>query len=204
MSSSVSRPKRQPGGVRSAQTLGGAIHVLCMPRAILTGGPGSGKTTLLRALAAQGLNTVPESAREVIAERKRQALSPRPPPAEFAEEILRRDAEKYQDAEGVKGWTIYDRGAIEAIGGLHAIAPFQSEELRLLLDKYRVERVFILPPWPEIYTTDEERDQTADEAGRVYELIVSWYCAIGYPPVEIACAPVPQRVAQVLHALSAA
>jgi predicted ATPase len=175
-----------------------------MPRAILTGGPGAGKTTLLQALAAKGLKTAPESAREVIAERRKQELSPRPPPLEFAVEILRRDSEKYRAAEGMNGWTIYDRGAIEAIGSLHAIASFQSQELRTLLDEHRVERVFILPPWPEIYTTDEERDQTADEAGRVHGLVAAWYRAVGYHPIEVTRAPVAQRLALVLHALGAA
>jgi predicted ATPase len=173
-----------------------------MPRAVLTGGPGAGKTTLLHALAKEGLKVVDESARAVIQERRKQGLSPRPPPLDFASEILRRDAESYELAQSAPGWTVYDRGAIEAIAGVHALDPVSPAELRQLLRRYQVDRVFILPPWPSIYTTDEERDQTVEEAALVYERVRSWYQSVGYSLVELPHCSVAQRVSLVLHALS--
>ena len=175
-----------------------------MPRAILTGGPGAGKTTLLLALGQTGISVYEESAREVIRERREQGLGPRPSPLEFSAEIARRDFEKYKLAEGRKDWSVYDRGAVEAIGGVHSIAPMESQALRELLGEYKVEKVFLLPPWPEIYATDEERDQTAEEAGRVYHLVRSWYVSVGYSPIEVPRATVSQRTQVVLHALGAA
>jgi predicted ATPase len=67
-----------------------------MPRYILTGGPGAGKTTLLGALASLGYTTVEESARSIIAERLAAGMTSRPQATQFAQEILRRDIEKYE------------------------------------------------------------------------------------------------------------
>ena len=175
-----------------------------MPRAILTGGPGAGKSTLLRALADEGLRVVNESARAVIRERRAQGLSPRPEPLEFANEILRKDMENYRLAQGSEGWAVYDRGAVEAIAGVHAVKPMSPHALHELLRECQVERVFILSPWPAIYMADEERDQTAEEAGLVYERVLSWYQSAGYNPIELPQCSVPERVSLVLHALSAA
>jgi predicted ATPase len=174
-----------------------------MPRAVLTGGPGAGKTSLLVALEQRGVRTYSESAREVIIERKNQGLPPRPSPLEFAFEILRRDSAKYRAAR-TEEWAVYDRGALEALGAVHALAPFPEHALLSQLSLFKVEKVFILPPWPEIYTTDTERDQSAEEASHVHELVARWYHQIGYSLIEVPRAGVHERVAFVLHALSAA
>ena len=52
--------------------------------------------------------------------------------------------------------------------------------------KYRYsERVFLAPPWQEIYATDAERKQPYSEAVRTYELMVEAYEDSGYTVVEI-------------------
>src|SRR5688572_16313828 len=71
---------------------------------LITGGPGVGKTTLLADLGARGHATVVESARAIIAERRARGQSPRPDPIAFAQEILRRDTEKYHAQQGESGW----------------------------------------------------------------------------------------------------
>ena len=63
---------------------------------ILTGGPGAGKTSVLDCLHKRGYLVMPESARQVIIERRAQGLPPRPDPEAFAREILSRDVEQYQ------------------------------------------------------------------------------------------------------------
>jgi predicted ATPase len=171
-------------------------------RVIVTGGPGSGKTMLLAELAAMGFATVGESARAIIAERLARGLSPRPDSVAFAREILRRDIEKYVGQARSSEWVFFDRGLIEAVGGLHEVAPLPAGELAAMLAAYPFHRsVFVLPPWRAIYVNDDERDQTFAEAVDVHARIVGWYRSCGYTLHEVPRLPVAERARHVLRTL---
>ena len=122
----------------------------------------------------------------------------------FANDILRRDSEKHGAAGHAQDWVVYDRGAVEAIAGVHALAPFTPTELRTRLQAFKVDRVFILAPWPEIYTTDDERDQSAADAERIHRSVDAWYRQAGYDPLPVPRASPADRAAWVLRALGIA
>ena len=170
-----------------------------MHRVVITGGPGAGKTTLIHALAAAGYPTVEESARAIIAERLARGESPRPQQRAFALEILRRDKAKYRAASQHGSWTFFDRCVVEAIGYVHEVSPLAESKLSRLLESHAMHlTVFVLPPWPEIYRTDTERDQTFEEAARVYEGVKRWYTACGYRLHEVPPASAAERGAYIL------
>jgi len=147
-----------------------------MPHVILTGGPGAGKTTLLAELAAMGYATVEESARAIIGERLARGASPRPDALAFAQEILRRDTEKYINQPRTSKWVFFDRGLIDALGMLHEASPLPSVELETMLASYPFHAtVFVLPLWEVIYANDAERNQSFAEAVEVYAKVVRWY-----------------------------
>jgi predicted ATPase len=174
-----------------------------MRHVVITGGPGAGKTTLLAALAARGYATVGESAREVIATRLALLLPPRPEPADFAREILRKDDEKYHRSLRSKGPIFYDRSAVEALAMVHEASPFSEIELKGKLSGYTFhQKVFVLPPWQDIYVTDAERDHTFTHAVTVHAQIVRWYTWCGYQINEVPRLEVGQRVSHVLQALA--
>jgi predicted ATPase len=52
---------------------------------------------------------------------------------------------------------------------------------------------FIAPPWPDIFTQDEERKQTLDEAERTYEVLARTYADAGYELVELPRVSVAER-----------
>ena len=156
----------------------------------------------MAALHARGYATVSETAREVIAERLRQRQSPRPPPLEFAQEVLRRDIRKYrlQDIEG--GLAFFDRGVVEALGMIDETEPVPEPRLKDLLSAYPFHRqVFVLPPWEAIYTTDTERDQSFAEAVVVHERVTRWYRRCNYELIEVPRLTIAQRCAYVLRKL---
>jgi predicted ATPase len=65
-------------------------------------------------------------------------------------------------------------------------------------------RVFIAPPWPEIFERDSERKQTLDEAVRTYEAMVQTYTDFGYGLTEIPQASVDERVRFVIESAATA
>jgi predicted ATPase len=173
------------------------------PYVVVTGGPGAGKTTLLTELAARGYATVEESARAVIAERLARGASPRPDALAFAQEILRRDVEKYLDPPRTPGWVFFDRGLVEALGMLHEASPLPPAELEALLASYPFHAtVFVLPPWEAVYATDAERDQSFADAVDVHGKVVRWYRSCGYVLNEVPRLPVAQRAEHVLRVLA--
>jgi predicted ATPase len=170
-------------------------------RAVITGGPGAGKTTLLRELGRLGFATVGDTPRAIIRSRRGRGLNPRPPPLEFAEEVLRRDIELYELNTG-GALTFFDRGVIDALLMVSHAAPERRAEVAALAADYPYHPVAVfLPPWAEIYLNDDERDHPFSHAVRVYESLVSWYEACGYHVAPLPKLPVDERCRRVLSIL---
>ncbi len=169
---------------------------------ILTGGPGAGKTTLLTALAGRGHAVVHDSARAVIHDRVRRGLSARPDPATFAAAILRMDVERYRQAPTAADLVFFDRAIPDALGMLHDLGLLSVEEAGQSVSRFPYFRqVFLAPPWEEIYTTDNERDQRFAESVRVHRRASDWYRALGFELIELPCVSVEQRCEFVLDQL---
>jgi predicted ATPase len=170
---------------------------------VITGGPGAGKTTLLNELHSRGYTVVAESARAVIEARLAAGLSPRPPPLEFAQALLRLDLEKHQQHAHSTGLVFYDRSAIEALGMLDEAAPLLEKELTAQLATFRYHtQVFVLPPWEAIFINDAARDQSFTDAVRIHGAITSWYQRCGYAIIEVPRLNVGERADFVVNELS--
>ncbi len=83
---------------------------------VITGGPGAGKTTILHALAERGYICAAESARAIATARLASGLSPRPPWAQFGNEMLQRDIARYRETHGTDHPVFFDRGIVDALG----------------------------------------------------------------------------------------
>ena len=147
---------------------------------IITGGPGGGKTTLLEHFRLKGYPCVPETARQIIKDRKSLGLPPRPDPLTFAIEIFRKDWSNY-NSHIDKGPTFFDRSFIDSAWQIFTAdkKEYSFIEETYLSNRYN-KKVFIAPPWKEIFQTDNERDQSFDEAIEVYEELYEWYTILGY------------------------
>ncbi len=164
-------------------------------KVVFTGGPGAGKTAVLEALRQRGYAVVDEVARKVIAERKARGLSPRPAPQAFAETILEEDLRNYAHAEASSAALVFfDRSLLDALGGLAQLGVLSDERRDRLLQEYPYhDPVFLFPPWPDIYRTDSERDQTFPEAVQVFHSVKAWYAACGYTLEEVPLGPIDAR-----------
>ena len=171
-------------------------------RVIVTGGPGAGKTTLLTALAGRGYACVHDSARAIIQDRLRRGLSARPDPAEFATAILRMDIERYRQVPAGADLVFFDRAIPDALCMLNDLGLLSLADAgRSVLDFPYIRQVFVAPPWEEIYTTDNERDQRFSESVRVHRCASDWYGALGFELIELPCVSVEQRCDFVLQRL---
>jgi predicted ATPase len=174
-----------------------------MANVVLTGGPGVGKTTVLAALREAGFATVAESARSIISERLARRLAPRPSAPEFAREVVRRDIAACEASKPVMGWVFFDRGLIDGLGLLSEAENLTEEELSSMLAQHPFHsQAFVLPPWQEIYVTDQERDQSFEDCLRIHNSLLRWYRHCGLTLHEVPLAPVQERVAFILATLA--
>ena len=171
-------------------------------RVIFTGGPGAGKTTLLTTLAGRGYACVHDSARAIIQDRVRRGLSARPEPPEFAAAILRMDIERYRQAPMEADFVFFDRAIPDALWMLNDLGLLSMAEAeQSVLDFPYFRQVFVAPPWEEIYTTDDERDQRFADSVRVHHRARDWYGALGFELIELPRVSVEQRCDFVLQRL---
>ncbi|AOK05042.1 AAA family ATPase [Burkholderia sp. AU28942] len=179
----------------------------CQRFFVVTGGPGSGKSSLVDALERGGFARSHEAGRGVI--RDQMAIDGPALPwrdrAAFAELMLTWEMRSYHLAGAARGPVFFDRGVPDVIGYLRLTGlpvPAHAEAAARRFRYHR--RVFIAPPWPEIYAQDTERRQDFAEAVRTYEAMVDCYTAYGYRLIELPRASVKARVRFVTDALDGA
>ena len=100
-------------------------------------------------------------------------------------------------------WVFFDRGLIDAsvalqhLTGEPALAAIgQSQRFH--------QRVFMAPPWPEIYVTDSERRHSLDAGVAEYRRLVDAYPALGYEVTILPKVGVAERAEFVLRTLTGA
>jgi len=175
-------------------------------RYVLTGGPGSGKTSLIDALAAAGYRRSSEVGREIIQEQVAgggRAL-PWVDPMRFAEAMLQRELLRYESLVPADGPIFFDRGVPDVLGYLRVSGLTPTPSMLAAAGRVRYNRrVFILPPWPEIYAQDTERKQDLDEAIRTCDAMRAVYPSLGYELIEVPPGAIAARRDFVLREIGA-
>ena len=118
----------------------------------------------------------------------------------FAELMLCWDMRSYNEALLSPTPVLFDRGIPDAMGYLllnNLPVPAHIEK-SVHTFPYN-QRVFIAPPWPEIFTQDNERKQTLAEAIATYHTIAALYTKLGYELLHLPLAPVEERVLFVMQ-----
>ncbi|RZJ97549.1 MAG: ATPase [Novosphingobium sp.] len=160
---------------------------------VVSGCSGGGKSTLLAELERRGSGIVEEPGRRVIARErmnKGRAL-PWIDLAAFARKALdmaRRDRTWAMRASGL---VFFDRSLVDAAAALeHATG---KPALTHIADERYNGRVFLVPPWREIYEHDADRRHGFDEAVAEFERLQHAYRALGYDIVIVPRMPVAER-----------
>ena len=177
----------------------------CVPPrlVIVSGCSGGGKSMLVAALARHGFATIPEPGRRIVAREHATGGTAFPwlDAGAFARrlvDVARCDLEAARTRSGI---VIFDRGLVDAAAALaHATGILVEQTLRAE-DRFD-SRVFLAPPWPEIYVEDAERKHGLAEAEAEYARPTDLYPKLGYQPIVLPKANVGERLAFVIETLA--
>lgn len=169
-------------------------------RVVFSGGPGSGKSTALELLRERGYPVVEEAGRKIIRDECSeggQAL-PWEDKDAFAAKMLQHAVESYPVDEAETQPTFFDRGVVDVLGYCDLEALEQSEDLKSAVTRLPYDRVFLFPPWREIYCGDAERKQDFLEAERTFQAMYNAYMHLDYTIALVPKVGVEERVAWIL------
>lgn len=167
---------------------------------IITGGPGVGKTTLINRLNQHGFQIIQEDARRIIKNQMETNNDGLPWKNKelYAELMLEASIKSYNDTiieEKSNDITFFDRGIIDTICYMKLEDIPISEQIINLTKNYSYNKnVFILPPWKEIYETDNERKQDWKEAKFTYQKMYETYTEFGYNLIDLPKLEIEERV----------
>lgn len=171
---------------------------------IISGCSGGGKSTLVAELARRGHRVVEEPGRRLL----RAELAgggtalPWSDKVGFVRRILALAVQDHADARRHQSRVFFDRSVIDALSALDHLTG--EPALATLGGSYRYAgRVFLAPPWAEIYVRDDERRHDFAAAEREYHRLARDYPALGYETVLLPCLPGTKRADWVLAALNA-
>ena len=173
---------------------------------IISGCSGGGKSTLLAELQGRGYPVVDEPGRRIVKEELDRGGTALlwidvAAFARWAIAMAIADREIVSGAAAVaKSWVFFDRGLIDAAAALQHVTG--EPVLKTLGAQHRYhQRVFLTPPWPEIYETDPERRHGLDDALAEYERLLEVYPSLGYEVIVLPKVSVPERADFVIATL---
>lgn len=170
---------------------------------VISGCSGGGKSTLLAELARRGYFVVEEPGRRIVREEVNRGGSALPwvDTAAFLRRALAVSLADRVSAGGQKGWVFFDRGLVDTAAGLQYLTG--EAALASLGEAHRYHRrVFMTPPWPEIFLTDPERRHGLDAAVAEYLRLLEVYPKLNYEVLILPKISVAERADFVLKALT--
>ena len=169
---------------------------------VITGGPGTGKTTIIDALIEQGYACFPEISREITLEAKKQGIEQLflENPLLFSELLLEGRKKQHHLASNDLAEIVFlDRGIPDILAYMHYIGDSYPSFFDQASKEYNYSKVFVLPPWEDIYISDEARYENYEQAKLIFAHLKETYQNYGYNLIEVPRGTVEERIKFILN-----
>ena len=171
---------------------------------VITGGPGTGKSTVIEELAKRNFPCMKEISREVTLNARNSGVDQLflTKPLLFSELLIEGRIAQYQEAERQNlPLVFFDRG----IPDVHAYMNYISIDYPVTYitksNLYRYNSIFLMPPWEEIYITDNERYENFEQALAIHNHLKRTYTELDYAIIEVPTGSVAERTDFILSKL---
>lgn len=170
---------------------------------VITGGPGFGKTVLIEKLRKLGYQVGGEIARNIIVHQivVGGVLLPWKDVAGFEKRIMEERIE-FLNSIDIQNIAFSDRGLPDQAAFSWYKGKAISRQLNAALEENRyAKKVFLTPPWHQIYRNDQIRTETFEEAERIHRFIVEAYLNNGYELIDLPFVSPNKRIEFILQSL---
>ena len=171
---------------------------------VIIGGPGTGKTTIIDNLLSKGYCCYPEVSREIIMEAQKQGIEQLflEKPLLFSELLLEGRKKQFHNAHKEPHNVVFlDRGIPDVLAYMHYIGDSYPAFFDEACKEHKYSKIFVLPPWEEIYISDDERYENYEQAKLIYGHLVETYQKYGYNLIEVPKGTIENRVNYILDVL---
>jgi predicted ATPase len=175
-------------------------------RIVITGGPGTGKSAVINNLESKGHYCFHEISRQITLEAQEKGIDQLflNDPLLFSEKLLEARIRQFQDANEPLGKLVFlDRGIPDVIAYLNYFGGIYPSKFGEACNDHKYNRIFLMPPWDEIYETDNERYESFEQAQNIYAYLKKAYITHGYNPIEVPKQSIESRCEFILNNLDA-
>ena len=172
---------------------------------VIIGGPGTGKSTIINQLTSLGHCCYPEISRQVTAEAKKLGIDQLflEDPLLFSQKLLEGRVKQFNDAQEEAHPVVFiDRGVPDVVAYMNFIGDDYPPHFEEACVTCTYSKIFMLPPWEEIYESDGERYENYEQAQQIYLHLKETYQNYGYELIEVPKDTVDNRILFILDRIS--
>jgi predicted ATPase len=172
---------------------------------VIAGGPGTGKTTLINYLKTQGYLCYDEISRQITLQARKDGIEQLflTEPLLFSEKLLAGRTQQFNDASKESEAAIFlDRGLPDVLAYMDYIGDTYPDHFITTCETYKYDAIFVLAPWQEIFTSDNERYESFNEAIVIHQHLLDTYRRFGYQLLDVPFGSIKNRADFVLKSLN--
>ncbi|HKJ07400.1 MAG TPA: ATP-binding protein [Flavobacteriaceae bacterium] len=172
---------------------------------VITGGPGTGKSTVIEELQKRNYLCMNEISREVTLNARKKGIDQLflTKPLLFSELLLEGRVKQYTEAEAKNTSPVFfDRGIPDVHAYMNYISINYPETYIQKSNLYRYDYIFLMPPWQEIYITDNERYENFEQALAIHNHLERTYSDLNYNIIEVPIGTVAERTDFILETIA--
>jgi len=164
---------------------------------VITGGPGTGKSTVIIELEKQGYQCMHEISREVTLMARKNGIEQLflKDPMLFSKMLLEGRVNQFKKASNLKNNIVFfDRGIPDVFAYMNYLGvEYPSIFIDQSNNNQYYNTIFLMPPWKDIYITDNERYESFEQSLAIYNHLKSAYKGLGYTIIEVPFGTAQER-----------
>lgn len=169
---------------------------------VITGGPGTGKSTVIIELETQNYQCMHEISREVTLMARKNGIEQLflKDPMLFSKMLLEGRVNQFKKASNLKNNIVFfDRGIPDVFAYMNYLGvEYPSIFIDQCNNNQYYNTIFLMPPWKDIYITDNERYESFEQSLAIYNHLKSAYKGLGYTIIEVPFGTAQERAGFIL------
>lgn len=169
---------------------------------VITGGPGTGKSSIINELIKRNYFCFEEISREIILKAREDGIEQLflNEPLRFSKMLLDgREKQFFEANKSNKPTVFFDRGLPDVLAYMHFIGDSYPKSFDTTCKQHKYDQVFILAPWKEIFSSDNERYENFEQAVEIHKNLINTYKNYNYKLIDVPFGSIASRTDFILN-----